>query len=169
MCVFMEKCKLASCASTLFCLGGGGVASHYNKIYKCTCISCLDEKSLSEMDKEVKNVIKNVVLDCNGNCHFGQICLSTAVTVSYFIISQLPVLDLLWLIDPSSFVEGLCCGINRGSIPQMPVVCVFIGLIRFYDQFYSEFSGTRITFLHDFNDKIRKVNIIAIMHSVSKS
>ena len=41
----------------------------------------------------------------------------------------------------------MCCGINKGTVPQMHVVCVFIGLIRFYDQFYSEFLGPQITFL----------------------
>ena len=30
-------------------------------------------------------------------------------------------------------------GINKGSVPQMHVV---IGLIGFFDQFYSKFSGT---------------------------
>ena len=41
----------------------------------------------------------------------------------------------------------MCCGINKGTVPQMHYVCVFIGLIRFYDQFYSEFLGPQITFL----------------------
>ena len=37
--------------------------------------------------------------------------------------------------------------INKGTVPQLHIVCVSMGLIRFYDQFHDKFSGTRIAFL----------------------
>ena len=38
-------------------------------------------------------------------------------------------------------------GINKGTVPQLHIVCVSMSRIRFYDQFHNKFSGTRTAFL----------------------